>query len=206
MLNLLTLLSLLLCVSVVALWVRSYRVADQLFRQAFEAEGGVTYWTQEAVFVGRGGVVVCRVVQSFPYEPDIVRRQFGRRTPDFYSSGGPIDAELFPGFARWSALGFRYGGFEERQAGRRASKAAWGLVVPLWAVLVVTAVPPAVWAWAWTCRRGRRRGPGLCPSCGYDLRATPERCPECGVWGEGVKARTLGRVIPKRPCANARHL
>ena len=38
--------------------------------------------------------------------------------------------------------------------------------------------------WSWTLRRARRvrrMRDGLCPECGYDVRASPEQCPECGV-------------------------
>src|SRR5688500_18101854 len=46
------------------------------------------------------------------------------------------------------------------------------LVTPLAAIWVVRSIGARK-------RRGRITR-GLCPWCGYDVRATPDRCPECG--------------------------
>jgi predicted amidophosphoribosyltransferase len=51
------------------------------------------------------------------------------------------------------------------------------VAIPIWLPLLIFAAPAGLWL------RGvlrRRRGAHECPSCGYDLRATPDRCPECG--------------------------
>ena len=48
--------------------------------------------------------------------------------------------------------------------------------VPLW-TLILLALLPACWLWL----LDRRRPPGHCPKCGYDLTGnTSGLCPECG--------------------------
>jgi hypothetical protein len=58
-------------------------------------------------------------------------------------------------------------------------------VVPYWFLALLWAAAPAVGlrrlAKRWARQRAARRSrQGRCPSCGYDLRASPDRCPECG--------------------------
>jgi len=47
--------------------------------------------------------------------------------------------------------------------------------VPYWLLTAALGAPTVA-----LLRRRRKRVEGVCATCGYDLRATPDRCPECG--------------------------
>jgi hypothetical protein len=55
----------------------------------------------------------------------------------------------------------------------------WDILFPMWLACAIFATLPISWAIRMIFRSRRNRS-GHCQSCGYDLRATPDRCPECG--------------------------
>ena len=168
-----SLLSLLLLTAALVLWPRSY-----WYRTGFSAHASPSPHRPDVleVQVNCGRVTV--VTNRHPRE--------GRREPGLSFHDTPMTADAATpwrwGYGRWpgggTLLGFRYsaGGVA------RGAPEARMLAVPFWFItllLATGAAPGVTWA-ARGWRRRSRRLAGRCPSCGYDIRATPDRCPECG--------------------------
>jgi hypothetical protein len=81
-------------------------------------------------------------------------------------------------------------GFEFSRGSRGDN--TWRYVaVPCWFLAGVLLILPALQV-RWFLIRHRRRRHGRCPTCGYDLRTTPDRCPECGAGAANTTARAGG--------------
>jgi hypothetical protein len=184
LLNVLTALSLVLCVATVVLCVRSYWILDATGRV-----GQVkVIWITSGVGSLHLGVT--------PADPE--NEEPGPRPYYFYNNGG---------FARGRS-GVFSGGSPVRFEGRIDARSGFGwILVPHWLLALVLAVPPGLAmrkrraSW-WSSSHFRvRMGPLVviwmrrkpmpinhCRSCGYDLRATPDRCPECGTEAKAVRS------------------
>ena len=158
MLNVATALSLLLCVAVVVLWIRSHRTSSVF---GYYTDRGSDGWYRNFYFASyRGRVTFVSLRQKFADQ--LPRGRFHAWDDETPS---PQPGTEFAGFGHFHVQGREMGWTEIR--------------VPYWSVVLAAATAPVTTAAGWLRRRGRRK-PGVCPSCGYDLRATPDRCPECG--------------------------
>jgi hypothetical protein len=174
-----------LALLIAALWLRSYAAGDRFFWQFWKEQPIWTFWTQDEVQIGHGAIGFNRIIQgrrtvlSNGTWRQETESQFHTAAIPFHRSS-PAD---FPDFKFRSnddpVLGFKLGHFINGTAGANDYSEGWQIVVPLWMLLLLMLVLPAVW-YLLHRRAQRRFERGHCAVCGYDMRATPDRCPECG--------------------------
>ena len=169
LLNLLTALSLILCVATVVLWAQSYASSAGWY---LSRDGGYSEfaWVSGEFYVSHGASVGNRCE----------RQQWGR-SPGLH------------GFSDASSS-YRPSLLREARYVTAANRLAWSpirddkgiiasyrtLRLPCWAPAIAFAFLPAV-TLARRIRSRRRDKIGLCEGCGYDLTANASGvCPECG--------------------------
>ena len=99
--------------------------------------------------------------------------------------GFPLELDHGDETAVW---GQRVFGYESQTMHGPRSIMAWSTVIISHWIVIIATMPLTVVGMFRLFRRALHARPsGTCFSCGYDLRATPERCPECGTIPTGVK-------------------
>jgi hypothetical protein len=160
--------SLLLCIQALTAWYESYGYRNFNLRTRTGARWLVTSYE---------GCIQFSRWRYYSKEDDPFLPGFGKE-------GSPVHMDIWPSEWKWGGFDLKYNVTLMRvdSMGQRPIGTNDGIRLPYWFLTLLTLVVPVLWGGE-ALRRRRRRSrleQGLCPSCGYDLRATPERCPECG--------------------------
>jgi hypothetical protein len=164
--------SLLLCIALVVLWIRSYWAVDHVLHS--KAGGKVR---MACVEEGNLWVLV---------------RPAGPKVESGWSMATDRVAFVHIFSLFYTEWEYNLFGFEYRRHEQQGTDYVDIWRVPCWMILTLLAAFPVLHL-ALILRRRRRRL-GICPTCGYDLRATPDRCPECGTASE-----LTPQPLPPRP-------
>jgi hypothetical protein len=178
----LLLISFILCLVIVVFWIRSYFVTDDFQRIASHDVLTQLRWNQDHLMIGKGGIGVCRTAWSAPAgsAPVWGHTPFVRDSSIRHQRLPPTYPQfVFPPTLPQLPLGFNFEQVDVLSPGNPAIGKYRGMILPFWSLLIfflLLALPESVHRY----RKFRRRKEGLCPHCGYDLRASSDLCPECG--------------------------
>jgi hypothetical protein len=158
--------SFLLLLATTALLLRSYWDYDQFMHISWN-DSAKQYLSYE-IFWYRGRILLTHADMTI--SAGSISDMWHARSPPVwkYVKNEAKTSPIYYDFKLWSIDSVR-------------PRGARGRVVQIgfngWPLAVVFAVFPLTWM----IKRVRRPpGANVCPQCGYDLRATPNRCPECG--------------------------
>lgn len=157
-------LSLLMCVAICMLWVRSYRLTDIVACDPQDTPAGGSEWFARS----ETGAVY------FAHNMHLVN---GFTSPGCRWGANPVDPRIAGFRVNTNNGGFNLGSFGlglYRSPNRLHSNTV--IKLPHWSMALLFSLMPTSWLFV----RRSRSPAGCCQSCGYNLRASPNRCPECG--------------------------
>jgi hypothetical protein len=191
--------ALLILMTVIAAWIRSYSCWDDIEYRRIVSAGGRGIYRIHTVYSSYGGVSSYGEDRPviMPLAPSVTRRATQQKDPLWrdglsHTTGGHSINPRYP-IADAGALtttwyfghGFQFGNcaYAAQFPYTGNDRVGMRAVVPYWSLALVAAVLPggaAAGAVMRMLRRRHRRAKRLCLRCGFDLRHSPDRCPECG--------------------------